>query len=196
MTHIMLDIETLGKKPGCVVLSAALVRFSDLATASVVFNVHEQYAAGLVSDPGTVAWWQEQTSVAQAAVTQGARPIAAALGYIRDWLNWATTCPPATGDYGPVPRPPEIFNKPWFIWCHGAGFDAPILAEVFERFGFPVPWDFRQVRDTRTLYDLAGINLSDFSEGERHIAANDALCQTKAAVASLEILKSRYEVGK
>src|SRR5258708_2412520 len=124
MTHIMLDIETLGKKPGCVVLSIALVRFADLATASIVLDMHEQYSAGLITDPATVAWWREQSSAVRAAVTQGARPVAQALAYIKQWLTWATT------------------TEPWFIWCHGAGFDAPILAEVFERFGLAGPWHF------------------------------------------------------
>ena len=108
MTHIMLDIETLGLKPGCVVLSVAMVRFSDLASMSIVLDRPTQCAAGLIENQQTIDWWGRQSVAARAAVFNNPNDTRTALAYIEQWLAWAN-CE--------------------FIWCHGVGFDAPILAE-------------------------------------------------------------------
>src|ERR1700754_2554255 len=46
-THIMVDIETLGTRPGAIILSAAFVRFSDEAAVSLNFSIPEQDALGM-----------------------------------------------------------------------------------------------------------------------------------------------------
>lgn len=168
MTHIMLDIETLGTRPGFVVLSAAFVRFSDYASTSVNLNVEDQIAIGLERDPDTIAWWAQQSQEARAAAFGPAAPLLPVLEHLAAWLAWA----------GPDA----------FIWCHGASFDAPMLQEVYRRAGLPIPWSFRNVRDTRTLYDLAGVNLADYPTGTAHNALDDAIAQTKAANEALRIL--------
>jgi hypothetical protein len=166
-THISLDIETLGLKPGNVVLSAAFVRFDDLASTSVNLHIAEQEALGLTINDGTRAWWSQQSPAAQAAAFAPAPPLRHALAHIATWLQWASQ------------------GGEFFIWCHGAGFDAPMLAAVFEAAAVPVPWTYRQVRDTRTLYDLAGVDLTAFAGGTYHNALDDAMAQTRAAVAAM-----------
>jgi exodeoxyribonuclease VIII len=41
------------------------------------------------------------------------------------------------------------------IWSH-ATFDVPIIEAAYQRVGLKPPWDYRNCRDLRTLYDLAG----------------------------------------
>jgi len=82
-THIMTDIETLGTRPGAVILSAAFVRFSDEAAMSINFSIPEQQALGLEIDPNTQAWWTElngqsaptrdRTTLHQPVVRMGSR---------------------------------------------------------------------------------------------------------------------------
>jgi hypothetical protein len=43
------------------------------------------------------------------------------------------------------------------VWSHGAGFDVIILENYFRKIGKAIPWQFWEVRDTRTLFDI-GIN--------------------------------------
>lgn len=167
-THLMLDIETLGTKPGVVILAAALVRFSDEASCTINLSVPDQQALGLEIDPQTHAWWGTQDPAAWAAATSNPTPLLAALDYLAAWIAWA----------GPDP----------LIWCHGATFDCPLLEEVYRRAGKVAPWSFYAVRDTRTLYDLAGINVKDFAVPPPHIALNDALGQVRAANAALAVL--------
>lgn len=172
MTHIMLDIETLGTRPGAVVLSVAMVRFSDEAHTSLRLDRAEQVALGLVEDPQTVAWWAQQSPEAQAEAFGPGVPLRAALEHIAAWIAWAAP----GGDA--------------LIWCHGATFDCPLLGAVYERAGMAPPWHYAAVRDTRTLYDLAGVNVksTEYSVPPPHVALNDALAQTRAANAALAVL--------
>lgn len=174
MTHIMLDIETLGTRPGAVILSVAFVRFSDEAHTTLNLDVAEQEALGLIKDVGTLQWWGTQSPEAWLAATANPVPVRAALEHLSAWLQWAA---PA-GDA--------------LIWCHGATFDCPLLEHLYRAAGLPVPWAFWAVRDTRTLYDLAGVNVKDFAVPPPHVALNDAIGQTRAANAALQILSRAH----
>ena len=55
-THLMIDTETLGTRPGAIVTSVALVRFSDEAHCAFNLSIPDQQALGLESDPATEAW--------------------------------------------------------------------------------------------------------------------------------------------
>jgi len=170
-THIMQDIETLGTRPGSVVMSCALVRFSDEAHVTVNLSIPEQQALGLEVDPATSAWWTKQAAehpIAWQRATENPLPLVAGLQYIGQWLEWA--------------------GRDRLIWAHGATFDPVLLTEVYRRAGVKCPWDYWAVRDTRTLYDLAGVNPKDFAIPPPHVAVNDAIGQTRAANEALRIL--------
>lgn len=175
-THIMCDTETLTTRPGGVVLSVAFVRFSDEASFSLNLSVTEQQALGLEIDPRTHAWWGQQDPVAWQAATENPQSLATALPYMVDWLRWAVP----DGDF--------------LLWCHGATFDAPILGEVYRRAGIACPWvdQFWRVQCTRTLYNLAGINVKDYAVPPPHVALNDAIAQTRAANAALAVLAKAH----
>ena len=40
------------------------------------------------------------------------------------------------------------------IWCQGPAFDMVILEDLYKQLGKPTPWQFWQVRDSRTLFGL------------------------------------------
>jgi hypothetical protein len=179
-THIMTDIETLGTRPGAVVISAAFVRCSDEAHMVLNLNIADQQNLGMEIDPKTHAWWGEQEAKCPgiwARVTENPQPIAQALPYISQWINWAAG------------------GSDWLIWCHGATFDCPILDELYRRAGMESPWKFWQVQCTRTLYNLAGINPKDYAVPPPHVALNDALGQSRALVASMQILARAHRVA-
>jgi hypothetical protein len=55
----------------------------------------------------------------------------------------------------------------------------------------PCPWggrEFWRIQDTRTLYNLAGVNPKDYAVPPPHVALNDAIGQTRAANAALGVL--------
>jgi hypothetical protein len=112
----MLDAETLGTRPGFVVLSAAFVRFSDMASNTLVLDAQEQTTRlGLEVDPATYEWWGQQNPAAWAAATTNPLPVKPALEHFAAWLAWARNA----GELR--------------LWCHGAAFDAPLLGELYRR---------------------------------------------------------------
>lgn len=176
-THLMVDTETLGTRPGAIILAAAFVRFSDEAHCTLNLDCPAQYVLGMEADESTLAWWRTQPPEAWNKATENPQPIVPALVYFGDWIRWAAG---GTDDF--------------LLWCHGAGFDAPLLEELYRRSGVPCPWKFWQIRDTRTLYDLASIDVKAFAVPPPHVALNDAIGQTRAANAALAILARAHVV--
>jgi len=169
----MIDIETLGTKPGCAILSIGAVMFGPDGLGETFYApVLPQSCSdvGLTIDIGTVTWWMRQSDAARkAAFPDDAVPLPCALA---DFFDWFLT---------------QKAKRPW---CHGAMFDVPILDAAFKACGMAPPWEFWNVRDTRTLYDLAGVKI-DRSNYTHHNALDDAKAQAEAAVKALSIIAGR-----
>ena len=171
MTHIMLDIETLGTKPGAAIVSIGACVFSqegigDTHYQAIDIKAGSNGLAWPTFDPGTIAWWMDQ-SVEARAVFKDSRSmhIVPALHGFRDWCH-------SHGETG------------IYLWCHGASFDAPIVEAAFEALWHKdqVPWKFWNIRCTRTLYDVAGVR-PERTAGTQHNALDDAVAQAKAVIA-------------
>lgn len=166
MSHVMLDLETLGNSAGCAIVSIGACRFSQEGIDPAAFyTVVELGSDPLgVIDPGTVLWWMGQSEEARAVFKSGARvPMRQALTDLRAWAKGST-----------------------YLWCQGANFDAPILEAAFKRMEVSNPWRFYNVRDTRTLYQLAGVEV--IRSAGHHNALNDAVDQSQAAIVALNKL--------
>lgn len=174
MTHVMLDLETWGTRPGCAIRSIGAVVFdpwhpqpdADFFYANVWGE--SCIAAGLHIEAGTAEWWEDQSPEARAHL--GANPL-------------------------PLRRAMEQFqaffmrNRGRYVWGHGASFDAPILGEAFRRLSMSEPWNFWNLRDTRTVYDMAELRLGDFPrEGTHHNALDDARHQVRVLQAAYKKL--------
>jgi len=42
------------------------------------------------------------------------------------------------------------------IWAQGPAFDIVILEDLYRQLGRPIPWNFWQIRDSRTLFSVHG----------------------------------------
>jgi hypothetical protein len=63
------------------------------------------------------------------------------------------------------------------VWSNGAGFDCVVMEHAWRQVSDkpnPIPWPFWSVRDTRTLYDIAGVKLKDGGHTTSHKAVEDA----------------------
>lgn len=151
----------------------------------------------LTRDPQTVQWWSEQSDEAQGAFADPV-DLGVALGRFSDWLHRLMPVPTEH------PRLRPLSNIR--LWSHGAAFDPPILAAAYEAVGLPIPWHYRAPRDTRTLFDAAGIE--DHSAllarhpgpmGVSHHALDDSICQARAVCAAYNRLRSpdrEFHVGR
>lgn len=148
----------------------------------------------LARDPRTVQWWSDQSDEAQGAFTDPV-DLGDALHEFSAWLfrltdqlydrTGITTCDPS----------PDIR-----LWSHGAATDGPWLVAAYKAVGLPVPWHYRAPRDTRTCFDMAGVD--DHTAwlkqhpgplGIPHHALDDAICQAWAvcaAMAKIRVLTS------
>lgn len=173
----MLDIETLGNKPGAIVLSVGCVAFDretgeDKANFYTGISVIDSRKHGLHIDPETMLWWFEQSPEAQrAALLDGRRyPLKRAVEEFKSW--WV-----------------QNQTKDNCVWCQGLDFDVPIWSRAMAAANEGPPWSFWKVRDTRTVYDLAGLDHRDVPRtGIEHNALADARHQVRCLRMALERL--------
>ena len=141
MADIMLDIETLGTRPGCVVLTLGAVKFNPYSMEApgpglyVRPDVDEQLASGREAQDDTMIWWMSQAEdVREEALGEDGRISVEEM-------------------YKQLNRFLVGSNN---IWCQGPVFDIAILEHLYRQYGWPTPWQFWQIRDSRTLFGVHG----------------------------------------
>lgn len=163
----MIDLETLGSKAGCAIVSIGACVFSSAGIGNTFYAVVDQEANVGDISPSTVKWWMQQSDEARAVfAAPDTKHIAQALTEFGAF--WAE-------------------NEGEFVWGHGAGFDAPILEEACSALGYRAPFKFWNSRCTRTIYDIAGVK-PDRTAGTHHNALDDAVAQAHAVIKAYEIL--------
>lgn len=157
--HCMVDLETLAVSPNTVILTLGAVHFNPWGTGygeKLYFriNIDEQDALGREVDPGTLDWWGKQDPVVmeEAFSPDNRIPLEDAMEQFRKFA-WGCDA----------------------FWSHGATFDLVILENVFRQLDKPISWNFWQLRDTRTLFDL-GYD-PDMPKDNKHNALQDAIRQ-------------------
>lgn len=164
MNNVMIDLETLSTAPDAAIMSIGAVIF-DPATGELGDKFHmrvdfkEAVGSGRV-DTDTLKWWIGQSEEAGKDVTSGtATPLEVLQAFT------------------------EFLPDDAVVWGNGATFDVTILASAYTRITNAVaPWKFSNVRDCRTVEDMAtGIcERSEFErEGIHHQALDDAIYQAE-----------------
>jgi len=75
------------------------------------------------------------------------------------------------------------------VWAQGATFDPILWEAACTAVGDPVPWKFFNVRDTRTLYDLASFDHRSVKrEGIAHHALDDCRHQIECCRRAHQLL--------
>ena len=64
------------------------------------------------------------------------------------------------------------------FWCQGPLFDYAILQDIYKQLGYPVPWQYWQIRDSRTLFSLVPKDPDEKRTG-LHNALEDCYFQAK-----------------
>ena len=137
---VMLDIETLSTRPESVILTLGAVKFSpwdqEVNTETGLYlriDVDEQLQLDRHVQQETVDWWGKQAEeVREEALGEHERT---RLGDSVDQLN-------------------RFLVGAENIWCQGPAFDIVILENLYRQLGRPTPWQFWQIRDSRTLFGV------------------------------------------
>jgi hypothetical protein len=173
----MVDIETLGTKPGSVILSIGAVRFDESGVGTERFyrpiDVLDGLMHGLTVDQATVGWWRMQSAEARGALQPG-RPLRETLEHFRTFVSVP----------GPYTKPAEYF------WAKGPDFDLTLLAAAYDAVGVKVPWSYRNSRDVRTILALApgAAEQCGRQEHPAHHALGDAELQAWQVIESAKQL--------
>lgn len=176
----MIDIETLGKNPGCIILSIGAVRFGEddvkgewfyrrISTLDCINN-------GLVSDFSTIDWWFSQDAAVRDEAFGGTDKLEAVLRDLSAWIGTESE-----------------------VWGNGAAFDLGILRAAFIKFGINDPWRYTGERCFRTLSAFSGgssripltlVNPpSGFNKAVAHNALWDAAVQARSAIEMIEVIE-------
>jgi hypothetical protein len=166
--HIMIDIESLDTSPYCVILTIGAVRF-------------DPRGDGIVEKLELRPTLEDQTEIYNRVIND-------------DTIRWWSTQNPAALEeaMGDNDREPlkdcmeKLYKFCWnrqAVWSHGAPFDVVVMETAMRQTlterPNPIPWPFYTVRDTRTLFEIAGVSLKDkkYSTKTTHKAVEDAAHQ-------------------
>lgn len=159
MKHLMVDLETLAVTPEAVILSLGACHFDPMGngvndTLYFRINFEQQETLKREVDPNTVEWWQKQDpEIIEEAFNPENRID------IHDAVN-------------------QFHKFAWgcdAFWSHGAPFDLVIIENLYRQLNKPLPWNFWQLRDTRTIFDL-GLD-PEMPKDNKHNALQDAIRQ-------------------
>jgi len=172
--HAMIDLETLGTKPNCTILTLGAIKFNPHTTDEPYdglyqkLDVDEQSRLGRSQDESTIEWWGKQTKSVQEE---------------------------AFGDEGRISldQMTKEINK-WLvgvdiIWAQGPAFDIVILEDLYRQLNKPIPWNFWQIRDSRTLFSLLPKDPRKGIQQEAHNALADCYYQSVCVQKAYQHLK-------
>ena len=173
---VMIDLETLGKRAGCAILSIGAVAFNveELGPELyVVVNRQSCKENNLHEDESTLKWWESQSEEARKVLIEASSEdrslhLHHALDSLTVYLN-------------------QFPRKSVRIWGNGSDFDTPILVAAYAAAGQDPPWNFWNSRCYRTLKGMDGTKPSARA-GTYHNALDDAKTQ---ALHLQEIIKRR-----
>jgi len=168
----MIDLETMGRASGCAIVALGAVVFDPhvgLLGGDFYETIDLQSCVdlGLEIDVSTIEWWFKQSEFARNALFTNRKPILDTLGRFYTWMD---------------------DHSAEYVWGHGATFDISILEAAYLKAKRNVPWKYSNVRDTRTLFDIARVEMKR-DIGTQHHALADARAQVECVLEAYKKLK-------
>jgi len=164
-THASIDLETIDTRPQATVLSLGAVKFDPLSDSEphselyLKISIDDQDRLGRTVSNDTLEWWGKQDpKIMEESFDQtGAVSVEEALTQITKFSVGVDT-----------------------FWGQGYGFDYSILEDMFRSVGKPIPWNFWQILDSRTLFRVCKEDPRKKMQTNLHNALADAYYQSKA----------------
>lgn len=176
--NVMIDLETLSVRANALILTIGAIKFNTNFPIKSMDKMDKFYRRitiesgrqiGCHEDPETQKWWDEQDSVAreEAFSPVDRIPIKQALEELSTWFGKSK------------------FTK---VYANSPNFDITILDEAYKNCSLKSPWNFWNVRCTRTIYCLGKVRLSDLPSNNKHNAIDDCYRQILAVYMSYQNL--------
>ena len=173
MQDVMLDLETLGNRPGSVIVAIGAVKM-DLVNGVIgdtfyrVIDPADAQSQGLTIDAATVAWWLGQSDAARMAISAPG-----------GWVKLLSTL----GDFA------AFIGTDARVWGNGADFDNALLAAAYQACSAPLPWrhwNSRCYRTCKSLFPAVKIERA----GTHHNALDDAISQAEHLVRIMKAMRA------
>lgn len=173
---VMVDLETLGKRAGCQILSIGACYFQrggPVAIGRTFYtacrtNRGHQERLGLHADADTLDWWSKQGGEAKKVLSEAKSPKAptlrACLTQFNDFLAAA-----------------DGTSRQVRVWGNGSDFDNAILFAAYAACGVKPGWEFYNSRCFRTWKSEFGDVRKPEFKGVKHHALGDAIHQAEHA---------------
>ena len=163
--HATIDLETIDTRPQSTVLSLGGVKFNpfdDSEPHSEMYfkiQIDDQDRLGRTASDDTIEWWTKQDPkiMEEAFDQEGAITVEEALSKINKFCVGVD-----------------------ILWGQGYGFDYTIMEDMYRSLGKPIPYNFWQVRDSRTLFSVCKEDPRKKIQNDLHNALADAYYQSKA----------------
>jgi hypothetical protein len=171
--HAMIDLETLATGFDATVLTIGGVKFDPNNISQPMqefyykFDVDEQTARGRKVDENTITWWGKQSKEVQedALGEEGRTPVIEVLKALNKWCVGVDS-----------------------IWCQGPAFDIVILENMYKEWQHHLPWNFWQIKDSRTLFQIMPKDPRKEINFQAHNALEDSKVQALCVQQSIKQL--------
>lgn len=171
---IMLDSETLGKRPNNVATSLAFIAV-DMDDPTLVVReadeflpIQPQLALGRTIDADTLLFWMRQPNASRELLQKSSGNDMDELMAIVTSIHKKLRETIESADY-------------YEVFCRGMDFDFPIIESLFDMAGVEAsPWAYNKKYDLRTTMLEAGISTSDVEKPAGlidHVALHDCKYQ-------------------
>lgn len=199
----MLDGETLSTgKQGIFFQIGACEFFPAEGRIGATFNryidLRSSLAAGRTLDPDTLMYWLDDSNKGGPAARQrmvaGLRNAPSLVSVLHDLADF---CQVSNGRQGMGQKREDAAG----VWSHGAAFDCAMLEDTYESLGLEKPFKYNRIRDTRTLFAIAGFEYGNWCDAHlasqwpetappfvQHDGESDAIAQALGVIEALRRL--------
>lgn len=173
MNNIMIDLETLGTSANSIFFSCGACKFN-IETGEIgekyyqTIDLQSSINAGRTFSASTLKWWFQQSDEARSKINDNGI-------LLKDFLHEFS----------------EFCGTESVVWGNGATFDISMLENAYGEYN--QPWKFWNVRDVRTIVDLAHPKIEKTQvefKGVNHNALDDAIYQAEYVSLMYKFLKN------
>lgn len=180
--NIMLDIETLDTRTSAVVLSIGMCKFDPVKQEITdryyqVLSSIDQTEMLRTVNGDTIEWWATQPEAARIVLDESREADEDTHVHLMRMGEW--------------------IGADAHVWGNGPSFDNAIVKSLFDTYGVPLPWPFKNDRCYRTLCALGQRAMTPMlyakrpmpePEGIAHNALDDAVYQARVAMRYMKVL--------
>jgi len=190
--HVMVDGETLSLGGSCAFTQLAALEFwpddpgRECRIWSRYIDLSDSMRLGRQLDAQTILWWMDDGGAGMEARQALVRGLTSRDNPPMSWREALEEL--AAFLTGPVGRgmgakPAQLVG----VWSHGAAFDMSRLETAYRDLRLRAPFSHRDVLDTRTLFRLAGRELSQLCpHAENGLVLHDARADVEAQATAVQ----------